>query len=561
MVTHIFSERAAQRLSFAEEFISGLLPYLLLTLILKSLGLNWVFAAFLPYGVTLFGDTRSYFRGLTRLPRSLTPNHSLWLVVQIIIGLTLFDYFGGAISTAWRNAYGDEPFHFSMIASFAFADNFPPQQVIFSGEPLSYPFFVNLWSASLWFWDQSFFLLSVIFLYQWVILWEVVYRAVDGDRYPFTPWLLLFLGGTYFSLGENSGTHIDDSLGLTSMLTTIWVPQRSSIFGLAVCCVILSLFFQYDDAESTSEEGPERLMLAGFLLGLAPLVHAHMCLMTGLFVLLCLVWEILVEAERRRELTLQLVRFIAFASISLYALPFLMEKQSILAFAKNGFFPTKEEWGVSFWLQVLKNVAPLLLAGGVAWFFTRKHRYFVILIFLSLVAWFCRISVWEWDQLKAFIPLFVIVLMTLGRWLPKYYPVGFAFLVLLTFPSVYEVYVMIEKGARFEIFDKSKVSSALRFQEEIPKDAVLLAAPDHNTAAILTGRRLYLGYEGWLWSHGISYGGRKEQIKKLETALACNAFPCPDYLVWTEPEKRFWKRSAPPIGKTRRVTPTLYQLP
>jgi hypothetical protein len=44
--------------------------------------------------------------------------------------------------------------------------------------------------------------------------------------------------------------------------------------------------------------------------------------------------------------------------------------------------------------------------------------------------------------------------------------------------------------------------------QTLPK-AIILTAPTHNHPVLLSGRRLFLGYEGHLWSQGLSYKDRE----------------------------------------------------
>ncbi|MCB0330910.1 MAG: hypothetical protein KDD70_14665 [Bdellovibrionales bacterium] len=558
VVTFIVSTKEGRPNGFAVEYTSGLLTYLALLLLLKCLGVPWWLACYAPYLLTLGSGRREYYRDLFVIHLPNTWNHVLWSLVQIIIGMTLFDSLSGSIVTPWKNAYGDFPFHFGMISSFALADAFPPEQFFYAGQPLSYPFFINLWSASLWFWSPSYYFLSVIFLVQWVLLWEVFYQAVDGDSNTFIPWLLLLAGGTFSSLGENSGTMIGSGLSFTSFLTTIWVPQRSGVFGAAVASVILQLFFHWHQSR---EERRPYLLIAGFLLGLSPLVHTHICFIVGVFIFLNLLVYVVYDGAAFKDRLKQTSLFVGYALLSLHALPFLLGKQSIMKLGGHGFFPDAIVSGDLFYSLVFQSIWPLLIAIALIWIGSQAHRQMIILLLLVAFAWTVRVSVWEWDQIKFFVGLYIILLSILAT---SYRQMrGYVLLLppLLCIPSAYEVGKIVEEAPRSEIFSAQRVSDALKMREQLPKDAILLAAPDHNGAAILTGRTLYVGYDGWLWSHGINYQERKKRIAHLSSALVCTEAVCPNYLVWTDGEKRFWKRSLPsPMAQLKAVSPILYEI-
>ena len=48
------------------------------------------------------------------------------------------------------------------------------------------------------------------------------------------------------------------------------------------------------------------------------------------------------------------------------------------------------------------------------------------------------------------------------------------------------------------------------------KDALFLTSDKHNNpVACLSGRRILMGYRGWLWSHGIDYHPREQDIMAI----------------------------------------------
>lgn len=44
---------------------------------------------------------------------------------------------------------------------------------------------------------------------------------------------------------------------------------------------------------------------------------------------------------------------------------------------------------------------------------------------------------------------------------------------------------------------------------------MILHAPIHNTPVFLTGRRSLMGYPGHIWTHGIDFGQREADIRKI----------------------------------------------
>jgi len=55
---------------------------------------------------------------------------------------------------------------------------------------------------------------------------------------------------------------------------------------------------------------------------------------------------------------------------------------------------------------------------------------------------------------------------------------------------------------------------------EVVKDqtqprSTVIHAPVHNTPVFLTGRRSLMGYPGHIWTHGLDFGPRQDEIKRI----------------------------------------------
>ena len=48
-----------------------------------------------------------------------------------------------------------------------------------------------------------------------------------------------------------------------------------------------------------------------------------------------------------------------------------------------------------------------------------------------------------------------------------------------------------------------------------PADIVLTSDKHNHWVSTLTGRQILMGYNGWLWSYGINYEKRREEILKM----------------------------------------------
>lgn len=647
-------------------FVLGLLVYLWLLYFLKLAGLPWWCATFLPF-VVLCLPPRSFSKTIKPLNITTSFNFVAWFFVIISIGLTLF-IAGSDIKTVWKNNYGDVTFHIGMISSFALGDNFPPHYHLFAGETLSYPFFINLWSASYWWLSSSYHSLSLIFAFQWSVIWFAIFFLLRGHRNTLLPWALLLAGGSYYHLGNNGGALISEGHPWTDFLSTVWVTQRGALLGVATLIAACKLIFDGVAKESPSaprQIGAQRVVLAGLILGMSPLVHTHTTLSGMLFLgallilrllstvtedywkahwkviaalggagfvlllslagpaadlpvigalfaairsavfavakgpgvflgkaglaffwilfayLLSLVVVLVIErslvsdTNRDSKRSLQtgesdLWYFILSLSPAFLALPWIVGKTGMIKpvlgwtsgkyEALEGFArvaATLKVWHQDIW------VWPFLIL--LLWFFTRWHRFFIVLTVCIIGANVLQLAVWSWDQLKIFIGFYSIFIVFWSCLPARYTRLYQLLVVALIIPGLYEAFVLFNKGEMFTVYTAEKVAHAWQARERLPVDAIVAAKPDHNSAITLTGRTLFYGYEGTLHSHAIDYQRRRKVFMDLEALSMCQqklpevAQHCPQFVLWAAEEKDYWKVDAPG-SQYKKVEGPFYQI-
>jgi len=529
-------------------------------------------AFFLPFVPVLFRP-----RNLLVFGRALDfqPNFNfvLWFFVVLCLGVSLFQGING-IETPWINNYGDLAFHLGMINSFALGENFPPQYHIFAGERLSYPFFINLWSAAYWGPVAGYRMLSFIFTFQWLLLWCLVYWFLKGNRYWVAPWALLLGGGCYYGIWEKySWELLREGYPWAVFLTTIWVTQRSMLFGVTVLlCVLHIVWPAFEDRAAEypgsglrkamqGDDVQARLLLSGLLLGLSLLAHTHAWLVTVVFVVLMLsarAWRL-----GRKGLG-DLLIFLAGLASALMFLPWLIGKGGALGFMFGWSEPYLKELGA--WRSLAKsagmwvvNIPAWLLMVGLYWALTARHLVVAVLILIFLLGNFVKLSYWDWDQIKFFISLYVLSIFLWSREERRSIFWGHLLMVVLTIPALVECYKLFAKGEMYTVYTKEAIAMAVAIRDHTPAEAIFAAKPDHNSPVTLTGRKLYLGYEGTLWSHGIEHGERSLRFKDLAKLCACKETVCPDYLLWMDAEKGFWEMIQPPACVSGTELPYLYR--
>src|SRR5256714_1208098 len=234
------------------------------------------------------------------------------------------------IYTGVLNNYGDLPFHLSVITRFAYGQNYPPEDPTFAGVRFTYPFLTDFISAM--FVRAGASLRNALFIENWIIgvaLLGVVHRF--GQRLVrnrtaamLTPLLILLNGGFGWSLlwGDVSKVeggvfqvlrHLQHSYTILpeiekawrwgNSITSLLVTQRGFLLCIPLAAIVFTQWWAamtdtetrgHGDSRQKSlrkEKGSEndlrvaasprlrvsarRMIAAGIIAGLLPLIHAH----------------------------------------------------------------------------------------------------------------------------------------------------------------------------------------------------------------------------------------------------------------------------------------------
>ncbi|PYT00093.1 MAG: hypothetical protein DMF63_08985 [Acidobacteria bacterium] len=303
-------------------------------------------------------------------------------------------------------------------------------------------------------------------------------------------------------------------------------------------------------------------LLAGLLAGLLPLIHLHS--LAVLFV----VGVFLFVLRPEKWMT-----WVVFAAgVAVIALPELLWSMSGSASETSKFFEWHFGWDKGdknflwFWFTNTGFLIPLIAAGLYVISIPREddlpqsrkdgktregkepakntnqrernqdevspftiHHFSPLLwfylpfAFLFVVSNIAKLAPWEWDNIKVLIYWFVgslpIVTLFLSRlwhmrrtWAKAIAAV--CFLVLIGSGSL-DVWRAVSAQINYKVFDKDAVEIAQQLKTRVGSKALFLNAPTYNSAVVLTGRRSLMRYTGHLSSHGIDYGQRESDVKKI----------------------------------------------
>ncbi|HKW77046.1 MAG TPA: hypothetical protein VJN64_16055 [Terriglobales bacterium] len=471
-----------------------------------------------------------------------------YLAIAVLLGLI----FGRAvyrapdgIYTGVTNNLGDLPFHMQAISSFSQGHNFPPQDPTYSGVRFAYPFLVDVEAAMLvrcgagmisaiWLQDMVLALAMVGLLHCFTLL--LTRSRLAG---VIAPLLVLFSGGLGWTWIFNDVRNSDHGLlpMLASLprdytiapdsifrwgnsLTTLFVPQRSILLGVPVALVIFCQWWlMLNNAEQPSRR---RMLSAGLLAGLLPLIHAHTFLVV-MGVGACLV--AIFRSSWRNWIWF-------FAPAILLALPQVLwlahsgiDTQSYLGWQLG--WDRKDANAVWFWLVNTGLFIPALM---VALFW--RHEKFSLskrLLWFYLPFVFCfiipnvmKLAPWVWDNIKVLFYWYIasapLVALLLARGLRQksgWRWIAAGALTAMLLSGGLDVLRVITGTTPQREFNINDISVANAISQKTAPQALVLHAPTYNSPVFLTGRRSLLGYPGWMFSRGLEYQQRTADISAI----------------------------------------------
>ena len=459
----------------------------------------------------------------------------LSLLTALLIGRladrTLFRTATG-IATGDRHNFGDLPFHMGIAAGFAWGNNFPPDHPELAGVPLTYPFFGDLLSGMILAvggtWKDAFFWPTLILGLGVVVALTRFGEAVTGSRaIGRAGAALTFLSGglgflsltnreslTRFWTAGPDLTINDAGVRYANFITTLFIPQRSILFGWPLLFFALALLVESFRRAGIEGEGPSRSRLwlrAGVVGSLLPLVHSHSFAV--------LAFCALVLAARA-----DLKALLAFArGVLPLALPAILFMATHNSLSTASFFAWQPGFDggawhpLKYWMMNAGLFLPLVIAGTLCargasvrlWFAAPFTALFVL-------ANLFRLSPWIWDNMKFLAPAhaglapFAALALALawrqGRAGQAAATLAF---VVATLSGALDVSKVAGAGGEFGIFETADFAFAEKVRATTDPSATILTAPIHNHPVLLSGRREFLGYEGHLWSQGLDFAARK----------------------------------------------------
>jgi hypothetical protein len=479
-------------------------------------------------------------------PPSLRPWHWAPLVVLGLIALRWSVFWQGALVVGpdglWAgsvNLWGDWAQHLGDVTSFAYGDNFPPTHPRLSGHAFSYHYLSSVTVAAMV--RLGLDPVRALPLHSWVLSltvalglyafarrlsgsapagalavalfvlggglgwWVPLAKAFDGEG-----WSLLLRDS--WNRGDQEAAHFL----WQNMFFALLAPQRALLYGLPLALLSLTLLFT-----GTSSGRKIDFLLAGLAAGLLPLAHL------GSLLALALIVPFLLILFPRREWA------VFCGSTVLLALPQLLLQGTHEGGLLNairvlpGWMAAPDSW-LWFWLKNLGLFIPL---AALALFrrdllAPRGRRFLAGFMPVFVIANLVVFQPWAWDNTKVlaywFLAACILVAALISRvWVtgPRAArPILVGVVLTMLLSGVLENLDQWRGGDRHRLLTAEELRVAQWARENTPPHAVFAAGLRHNhPISLLSGRRIVMGFPGWLWSQGIPYGERESDLRAIFT--------------------------------------------
>ena len=568
------------------------------------------------------------------------------------------------IFTGVLNNFGDLPFHLSVISSFAYGNNFPPEDPTYAGVRFTYPFLTDFVSAIFVRCGadlrQSMFVENFVVAFAFVGLLHRWALEMLRDKLAaaLTPILVVLNGGFGWILlyEQLMKKNPDGLIGILQNLppsftvipettwrwgnavSTLLIPQRGFLLGLPLAVIVFTQWWlsaekpgeranegeqgsgkvkgeqgkrgkgkgkkqkkskgaDINQAQPASREAfsrspfpfslfpsspvplsVRRMIAAGVVAGLLPLVHAHTFVVV-MFVGACLVivpywrawvalgiaallfrvliglayafrtstsaiviilglllvtlslafslWRLLPPAHRRPWVTF-------FIAALVVALPQLWWSTHNSAVDAGKFFEWQFGWdhgqenAIWFWFKNTGLFIPLTVA-AILWrskdqpLVSRKLlTFFLPFTLCFIIPNVLKMAPWIWDNIKvlfywwlASAPLVALLLARLWRQGGMKRAIALALFVCVTLSGALDVTAIVLRSNRYEVFNADGIKFAELMKQQTAPRSMVIHAPVHNHPVFLTGRRSLLGYPGHVWTHGLEFAPRESEIRRV----------------------------------------------
>ncbi|MEO1131642.1 MAG: hypothetical protein AAFX40_02930 [Cyanobacteria bacterium J06639_1] len=427
---------------------------------------------------------------------------------------------------------------------------------------------------------------------------------------PYSPQL-------YTDVRNAQNGHDNTSIWFMNFIISEWFPQRAFLAGFPIALYILLSFHQSLAALTQQAERDhstdrptggwvqtlryraalqieedirhfplQSLAIAGIIFGFLPLIHTHSYVALGIITAVMGAWYLVARSIKsdRESGMLRVGRFSLHPKwyryvfdLAAFFLPAVGIGFSVLFVLllepdKGSSFHLIRGWVpqpdrdvnlAMFWLRNAGMTGVLGLLGG--WLLPKSLRSLLLGAgFLFAICNIISFQAWTWDNLKLLTYWYVlwslaaaICVTQIPRRLWLLQAIAIVLACAAGAADVGSLALTSQKG--LQLASKTEVEFAHQVRQHTTASDLILNGPSHNhPISVLSGRRMVIGYTGWLWSYGIDFGQRETDTAKmyagttegfnlLKQYRVTHVVVSPDELRRYEIDEAQWDRSFPTI--------------
>lgn len=426
--------------------------------------------------------------------------HFLWLYVER----------EGVVRTLSPNNYGDLPLHLTYVAHFLKGARFWPDNPIFTGEKLHYPFGIDLFTAVLAKLGAP---LGLVLPAMGVAGAAALGLALFAWGRGFAVAAFVFAGGLagFQALWTGELKDYQAELAWKNLFLTLFVPQRGFLFAFPAGLLLL---WSWRRRFLRGESGLPAFV-EGLLWGAMPLFHIHS------FLFLSVVFAVWVAAQRAVKAALPAFLWAVIPATGCVAQLTSPARAASFVWLKPGWLIGEEN--VVAFLAVNFGFFLPLAALAAATAAARKSREHLLLLVPALVGFallfFVMLAPAEWDNTKVMAWCYLLALPALSEAVldglrPALRAAAWALLFLSGFVCV----ASSLRGRGYEVFRAEEKEEVCRALAGVSAGERVATVQTFNHPVALCGQALVAGYGGHLWSHGIQYRAVEERLRALMMA-------------------------------------------
>jgi hypothetical protein len=487
----------------------------------------------------------------------LKENAPLILVLLLFLPVFLYFFLTGMFqpkpdgyfltSTSWY----DLCLHLAIATGFLYGNNFPPEYMVMPPEPLRYPFLPDFQAAVLMnlgfdIWT-TFALTSII---MGIALTGIFYcfarRLVDSKIISILSTIIFLLNGGFgflyffedwrkskfsfldffFNMEQNYTDWLDQGIRWSNIITSGIIPQRAMLYGMPLGFMVLSLIAitwrQWSETEDEKRwDGAKILISAGVMTGLLPLFHTHSYMALGF--ISCFLFLV----KPRMVWIAYWLPAVALALPQLWGLGSHVSSGTFMKYQPG-------------WLSYLPGNYLLVLINnfGIPFIFIIPalikapkylRSFYTGFIALFLLCMLFTISQNEMDNSKFFYYWYSVTAIIFAHWIynlarehKQYFLAS-----LLFFMAISSGILAIQRETKLIliVFNRNQIAAAEFIKNNTPAKSLFLTSQVSNHPALcLAGRKILLGFEFWIKSHGYkNFEQRKKDTTDIFAGKA-NAF-------------------------------------